>query len=66
MQSVLSLTTMQKLEHLLLIDNDSIWHPYTALSSDLPVYHVESANGVRLKLSDGRELIDGMASWWRL
>ena len=55
---------MHKLEHLLQIDNDAIWHPYTALSSDLPVYHVESANAVRLKLSDGRELIDGMASWW--
>ena len=56
--------TMQKIDHLLKVDNDAIWHPYTALSSDLPVYHVESADGVRLKLSDGRELIDGMASWW--
>ncbi|MGB1800533.1 MAG: adenosylmethionine--8-amino-7-oxononanoate transaminase [Gammaproteobacteria bacterium] len=64
MQFILLLATMQKLEHLLQIDNNSIWHPYTALSSDLPVYHVESANGVRLMLSDGRELIDGMASWW--
>jgi adenosylmethionine-8-amino-7-oxononanoate aminotransferase len=25
---------------------------------------VASAEGVRLKLADGRELIDGMASWW--
>jgi adenosylmethionine-8-amino-7-oxononanoate aminotransferase len=25
---------------------------------------VVSAEGVRLKLADGRELIDGMASWW--
>jgi adenosylmethionine---8-amino-7-oxononanoate aminotransferase len=25
---------------------------------------VESAKGVRLKLADGRELIDGMSSWW--
>jgi adenosylmethionine-8-amino-7-oxononanoate aminotransferase len=55
---------MQKLKDLLQIDRDSIWHPYTALSSDLPVYHVDSAKGVRLKLSDGRELIDGMSSWW--
>ena len=55
---------MKKLEHLLQIDKDAIWHPYTALSSDLPIYHVEYAEGVRLKLSDGRELIDGMASWW--
>ena len=25
---------------------------------------MESAQGVRLQLSDGRELIDGMSSWW--
>jgi adenosylmethionine-8-amino-7-oxononanoate aminotransferase len=46
------------------IDQDHIWHPYSAMNSDLPVYPVESANGVRLRLTDGRELIDGMASWW--
>lgn len=45
-------------------DNDIVWHPYSALSSGLPVYQVKSAEGVRLKLEDGRELIDGMASWW--
>jgi adenosylmethionine---8-amino-7-oxononanoate aminotransferase len=55
---------MQNLDDLLKIDSVSIWHPYSAMHSDLPVYHVESANGVRIKLSDGRELIDGMASWW--
>src|SRR4051812_28728554 len=27
-------------------------------------YVVESAEGVRLKLADGRELVDGMSSWW--
>ncbi|HEC13609.1 MAG TPA: adenosylmethionine--8-amino-7-oxononanoate transaminase [Acidiferrobacteraceae bacterium] len=41
-----------------------IWHPYSAMHSDLPTYRVVSAHGVRLKLSDGRQLIDGMASWW--
>jgi adenosylmethionine-8-amino-7-oxononanoate aminotransferase len=30
----------------------------------LPCYAVESASGVRLKLADGREIIDGMGSWW--
>ena len=45
-------------------DRQHIWHPYSAMHSDLPVYPVESARGVRLRLSDGRELIDGMASWW--
>jgi len=47
-----------------LIDKNHIWHPYSAMNSDLPIYEVESANGVRLKLKDGRELIDGMSSWW--
>lgn len=46
------------------IDQSHIWHPYSAMNSELPVYHVKSANGVRLELADGRELIDGMASWW--
>lgn len=53
---------------LLNIDKAHIWHPYSAMSSDigsgLPVYPVASAKGVRLKLTDGRELIDGMSSWW--
>ena len=46
------------------IDQNYIWHPYSAMNSDLPIYEVVSANGVRLKLNDGRELIDGMSSWW--
>jgi adenosylmethionine-8-amino-7-oxononanoate aminotransferase len=45
-------------------DQRHIWHPYSAMDSNLPVYPVESASGVRLWLTDGRELIDGMASWW--
>jgi len=46
------------------IDHNHIWHPYSAMNSDLPVYEIESADGVRLKLKDGQELIDGMSSWW--
>ena len=49
---------------LLAIDRDHIWHPYSAMQAGTPVYPVESANGVRIKLSDGNEIIDGMASWW--
>lgn len=45
-------------------DSRHIWHPYSAMHSDAMVYPVVSASGVRLKLADGRELIDGMASWW--
>ncbi len=46
------------------VDRQSIWHPYSAMHSDLSVYQVESAHGVRLQLADGRVLIDGMSSWW--
>ena len=48
----------------LAFDQNHIWHPYTSLTNPLPTYPVESASGVRLKLADGRELIDGMSSWW--
>jgi adenosylmethionine-8-amino-7-oxononanoate aminotransferase len=46
------------------IDRQHIWHPYSAMQADPPAYRVASASGVRLRLADGRELIDGMASWW--
>ena len=45
-------------------DREHVWHPYSAIQADMPVFPVQSATGVRLRLSDGRELIDGMASWW--
>ncbi len=46
------------------IDQNHIWHAYSAMNSNLLIYEVASASGVRLKLKDGRELIDGMSSWW--
>jgi adenosylmethionine-8-amino-7-oxononanoate aminotransferase len=41
-----------------------VWHPYGALPAALPPLPVVSAQGVRLRLADGREPIDAMASWW--
>jgi adenosylmethionine-8-amino-7-oxononanoate aminotransferase len=49
---------------LLAADRGCVWHPYSSLNADLPVFPVQSASGVRLRLVDGRELIDGMSSWW--
>src|SRR5260221_5400439 len=51
-------------ERLLALDRAHVWHPYASAVDASPVYPVRRAHGVRLELFDGRELIDGMASWW--
>ncbi len=45
-------------------DQQHIWHPYTSLTRPLPTYEVVQADGVYLQLADGRNLVDGMSSWW--
>ena len=45
-------------------DRQHIWHPYTSMRDPLPCYPVVAAQGMHLQLADGRQLVDGMSSWW--
>mgnify|MGYP000546872991 CR=1 FL=1 len=51
-------------QEILELDRQHVWHPYSAFDMPLAPFPVASADGVRLTLKDGRELIDGMSSWW--
>ena len=45
-------------------DRRHVWHPYGPMPGRARRCRSSAPTGVRLQLADGRELIDGMASWW--
>jgi len=45
-------------------DRAHVWHPYAPVGHPAPLWPVVNAYGTRLVLADGRELVDGMSSWW--
>lgn len=49
-------------------DRARLWHPYAPASPDLPLWEVEAADGVRLRLRSEEgtrhEVVDAMSSWW--
>ena len=56
---------MTGVAELLACDRAHVWHPYAPMPARAcPPLVVTSASGVRLRLADGRELVDGMSSWW--
>ncbi len=49
---------------LLAYDREHLWHPYTSMTAPAAAREVIGARGVRLRLADGREVVDAMSSWW--
>ena len=45
-------------------DQNNLWHPYAKIPNTISSHHVTSAEGVYLKLDNGKKVIDGMSSWW--
>lgn len=45
-------------------DRQHVWHPYSRVNSDMPLFSVASAKGCYLTLHTGEKLYDGMSSWW--
>src|SRR5215217_2734662 len=43
---------------------DHVWLPYAQMKTAGPPLAVARTQGSRIVLADGRELIDGVASWW--
>jgi adenosylmethionine-8-amino-7-oxononanoate aminotransferase len=43
---------------------DHLWLPYSQMKTDLPPLPVVATEGTRIRLADGRQLVDGIASWW--
>jgi adenosylmethionine---8-amino-7-oxononanoate aminotransferase len=41
-----------------------LWQPYAQMKTAPPPLKIAATEGVRLKLADGRVLIDGISSWW--
>lgn len=46
------------------LDARYVWHPYGGFPPSTEPLVVAAAAGTRLTLADGRELVDGMSSWW--
>ena len=45
---------------------NNIWFPYFSCTDEINPIRVKSARGVKLILENGRELVDGISSWWAM
>src|ERR1700679_2274988 len=46
------------------LPNENIWLPYRQMKTAPAPLMAVATEGSRIRLADGRELIDGVASWW--
>ena len=51
-------------ERLLQRDRKTVWHPYASATDVPPLNAVSRTFANRMVLADGKELVDGMSSWW--
>ncbi|MDH5365705.1 MAG: adenosylmethionine--8-amino-7-oxononanoate transaminase [Cyclobacteriaceae bacterium] len=45
-------------------DKESIWHPFTQLTSPIDPIAITEAQGIYLHTEDGRKIMDAISSWW--
>jgi adenosylmethionine-8-amino-7-oxononanoate aminotransferase len=50
--------------HIVNVDQRYVWHPYAPRSTAQDCTAVRATSGTTLHLADGRDVIDGMSSWW--
>ena len=51
-------------ERLIQRDRKTVWHPYASATDVPPLNAVSRTFANRMVLTDGKELVDGMSSWW--
>ncbi len=51
-------------DSLLEFDQQHVWHPYAKIPNPHPAIGVTKTQGSVITLADGRDVIDGMSSWW--
>lgn len=51
-------------ERLIQRDGKTVWHPYASATDVPPLNAVSRTFANRMVLADGKELVDGMSSWW--
>ncbi len=51
-------------ERLMQRDRKTVWHPYASATDVPPLNAVSRTFANRIVLADGKDLIDGMSSWW--